>query len=50
MGKARDAANKVFEIFEEKSTIDVRDKKGFTKVEKGEIQLDKVDFRYPSKK
>jgi ATP-binding cassette, subfamily B (MDR/TAP), member 1 len=50
MGKARDAANKVFAIIDEKSTIDVREEKGYTKVEKGEIVLETVDFRYPSKK
>jgi ABC-type multidrug transport system fused ATPase/permease subunit len=49
MGKARDAANKVFSIIEEPSTIDVRDKKPITKVEAGEIRLVDVDFRYPSK-
>jgi ATP-binding cassette subfamily B (MDR/TAP) protein 1 len=50
MGKARDAANKVFSIIDEKSSIDVRENKGYTKVEKGEIVLENVDFRYPSKK
>jgi ABC-type multidrug transport system fused ATPase/permease subunit len=49
-GKAKDAANKVFAIINEQSTIDVREEKGFSKIEKGEIKLEDVDFRYPSKK
>jgi ABC-type multidrug transport system fused ATPase/permease subunit len=49
MGKARDAANKVFAIINEQSKIDVRENKGYAKIEKGEIVLENVDFKYPSK-
>jgi ABC-type multidrug transport system fused ATPase/permease subunit len=49
MGKARDAANKVFAIIDEPSKIDVRENKGYTQIEKGEIVLENIDFKYPSK-
>ena len=49
MGKAQDAANKVFAIIDEKSTIDARETKALSLVKHGEITMDRLVFRYPSK-
>jgi ABC-type multidrug transport system fused ATPase/permease subunit len=49
MGKAKDAAAEVFSIIDEESKIDARSDKGLAKVAHGEITLEDVDFRYPSK-
>lgn len=49
MGKAKDAAKEVFSIIDEESKIDARSEKGVMKVAHGEITIQDVDFRYPSK-
>jgi ABC-type multidrug transport system fused ATPase/permease subunit len=49
MSKAKEAANTIFAIIDEPSLIDVRDEKGLKEVKKGEIEFNKVDFRYPSR-
>jgi ATP-binding cassette subfamily B (MDR/TAP) protein 1 len=48
--KAKESANKVFAIVDEPSLIDVRSTEGIKKIERGEIEFDQVDFRYPSRK
>jgi ATP-binding cassette subfamily B (MDR/TAP) protein 1 len=49
MSKAKDAAKSIFAIIDEPSLIDVRDNKGHTDIKKGEIELNTVEFRYPSR-
>jgi ABC-type multidrug transport system fused ATPase/permease subunit len=48
--KAKMAANKIFEIIEEKSPIDTMHPKGEVMVKEGSIEFKEVDFRYPSRK
>lgn len=50
VGKSRQAANRVFDVIDEKSLCDVRDKRGVKKIENGEITLEQADFKYPSRK
>lgn len=49
--RAKEAAGDIFSIIDEKSTLDVRDSKNakFQRVEKGEIELKDVTFKYPSR-
>lgn len=49
IGRAKASARKIFDIIDEKSTSDVREAKGIKKVEKGEIELVDVNFKYPSR-
>jgi len=44
VGKAQEAANKIFEVVDEPSKIDARSKEGDTKIEKGEIEFKNVEF------
>ena len=48
--KAKLAANKIFEIIEEKSPIDTKAPKGEIVVKEGAIEFTDVEFRYPSRK
>ena len=49
MGRAKESARKIFEIIDEPSKSDVREAKGIKKIEKGEIELVDVNFKYPSR-
>lgn len=49
IGKAKNAAVKIFDIIEEPSLIDTRKEGGHQKIEKGEIEFKRVDFKYPSR-
>lgn len=48
--KAKMAARKIFEIIDEPSIIDTRQKGGLKTIEEGRIEFSKVDFLYPSRK
>jgi len=49
--KARYAAEEIFGIIDDKSQLDIRERKGDTvdEVKAGRIQFKKVNFRYPSR-
>ena len=51
VSKAKEAAEFVFDVIDEKSTLDVRDatEKQIMKIEHGAITFNKVNFRYPSR-
>ncbi len=49
IGKAKSAAVKVFDIIEEESKIDTRNTTGEKIIQRGEIELRNVDFKYPSR-
>ena len=49
IGKAKSAAVKIFDIIEEESKIDVRSTTGEKIIQRGEIELRNVDFKYPSR-
>jgi ATP-binding cassette subfamily B (MDR/TAP) protein 1 len=49
--KAKESANKIFEIIDEPSTLDVRAEVGkLTKFKEGAIELKNLSFKYPSRK
>jgi ATP-binding cassette subfamily B (MDR/TAP) protein 1 len=49
--KARESAEKIFDITDEKSTLDVREttKEQLTEIKEGKIVFKDVDFKYPSR-
>lgn len=47
--KAKEAAKTIFGIIEEPVQIDSRDQKGIKTIERGEIELKKAVFKYPSR-
>jgi ATP-binding cassette, subfamily B (MDR/TAP), member 1 len=49
VGKAKEAAKKIFGIVDEKSKIDTREEKGKKEIERGEIEFVHTDFKYPSR-
>lgn len=49
VSKARNAANKVFDIIEDVSKIDTRSKEGVQEIKEGKIELKSVYFKYPSR-
>lgn len=51
VNRAKEAAGKIFEITDEKSTLDVRKVNGsqLTEIKEGKIIFKGVDFKYPSR-
>lgn len=49
VSKAKDSANRVFEIIHEESAIDARKETGEKLVKEGDIEFINVDFVYPSR-
>jgi ABC-type multidrug transport system fused ATPase/permease subunit len=46
---AKVAASIIFDIIDDKSSCDTREKKELKKVEKGEIEFKNINFKYPSR-
>lgn len=49
MRKARDSADKIFDVIDEPSMIDVRKSAGEEVIQKGSVSFENVYFNYPSR-